>query len=121
MGKVFNNTVKEITRVAGAFAEGDFSAHIDESLNVRGDLVAVKTALNTVSKDVSHMIRESNRMMETLVQAAAEADASIDEVSSGTQQMPGQPAMSANIQRKPRTPHSRYCRRWRISLLPLRK
>ncbi|MCP1661580.1 MAG: PAS domain S-box protein [Methanocalculus sp. MSAO_Arc1] len=87
MGKVFNNTVKEITRVAGAFAEGDFSAHIDESLNVRGDLVAVKTALNTVSKDVSHMIRESNRMMETLVQAAAEADASIDEVSSGTQQI----------------------------------
>lgn len=87
MGRVFNNTVKEITHVASAFADGDFSAHIDEKLNVRGDLIAVKQALNKVSADVSLMISESNMLMENLARAAAEADASIDEVSNGTQQI----------------------------------
>lgn len=87
MGKVFNNTVKEITRVARAFADGDFTAHIDEKLNVRGDLVDVKNALNKVSADVSYLISGTNRLMEALVEAASEAETSIDEVSTGTQQI----------------------------------
>lgn len=87
MGKVFSNTVKEITRVATAFAEGNFTAHIDEKLNVRGDLVAVKNALNKVSADVSRLISGTNRLMEAMVEAANEAETSIDEVSTGTQQI----------------------------------
>ncbi|KUK69978.1 MAG: Methyl-accepting chemotaxis sensory transducer with Pas/Pac sensor [Methanocalculus sp. 52_23] len=87
MGKVLNNTVKEITRVASAFADGDFTAHIDEKLNVRGDLIAVKNALNKVSIDVSRLIAGSNRLMEAMVEAANEAETSIDEVSTGTQQI----------------------------------
>ena len=87
MGKVLNNTVKEITRVASAFADGDFTAHIDEKLNVRGDLIAVKNALNKVSVDVSRLIAGSNRLMEAMVEAANEAETSIDEVSTGTQQI----------------------------------
>ena len=87
MGRVFNNTVKEITRVASLFAEGDFSANIDEKLNIRGDLIKVKDALNKVSANVSNLINESNNLMEKLVSAANEADGSIDEVVSGTQQI----------------------------------
>ncbi|MDO9540171.1 MAG: methyl-accepting chemotaxis protein [Methanocalculus sp.] len=87
MGRVLNTTVKEITRVASTFANGDFSAHIDEKLHVRGDLIEVKNALNKVSENVSNLIKESDKLMEGLVAAANEANGSIDEVVTGTQQI----------------------------------
>jgi len=79
--------VNEAMRVSNEYAQGNFTARVDENLNVQGDFVRFKEALNNVGIQVSKALVTVNQQVGDLAASAEEANASVEEVSAGSAQV----------------------------------
>jgi len=79
--------VNEAMRVSGEYAKGNFTARVDEKLNVQGDFVKFKDALNNIGIEVSKSLQIINKEVSDLAASAEEANASVEEVSAGSAQV----------------------------------
>jgi methyl-accepting chemotaxis protein len=79
--------VNEAMRVSNEYAQGNFTARIDEKLDVQGDFVKFKQALNNIGIEVSKSLSVINRQVGDLAASAEEANASVEEVSAGSAQV----------------------------------
>jgi methyl-accepting chemotaxis protein len=79
--------VNEAMRVSGEYAQGNFTARVDEKLNVQGDFVRFKQALNNIGIEVSKSMTVVNQQVGDLAASAEEANASVEEVSAGSAQV----------------------------------
>ncbi|OPX64829.1 methyl-accepting chemotaxis protein [Methanoregula sp. PtaB.Bin085] len=79
--------VNEAMRVSGEYAQGNFTARVDERLNVQGDFIRFKEALNNVGIQVSKALTIINQQVGDLAASAEEANASVEEVSAGSAQV----------------------------------
>jgi methyl-accepting chemotaxis protein len=79
--------VNEAMRVSNEYAKGNFAARVDEKLNVQGDFVKFKEALNNTGIEVSKAISSINQQVGDLAASAEEANASVEEVSAGSAQV----------------------------------
>lgn len=79
--------VNEAMRVSNEYAQGNFTARVDEKLNVQGDFVRFKEALNNVGIQVSKALSIINQQVGDLAASAEEANASVEEVSAGSAQV----------------------------------
>jgi methyl-accepting chemotaxis protein len=79
--------VNEAMRVSNEYAQGNFTARVDEKLNVQGDFVRFKQALNNIGIEVSKSMTVVNRQVGDLAASAEEANASVEEVSAGSSQV----------------------------------
>jgi methyl-accepting chemotaxis protein len=71
--------VNEAMRVSGEYAQGNFTARVDEKLNVQGDFVKFKQALNNIGIEVSKSMTSINQSVGDLAASAEEANASVEE------------------------------------------
>ncbi|MHB8164207.1 MAG: HAMP domain-containing methyl-accepting chemotaxis protein [Methanoregula sp.] len=79
--------VNEAMRISNEYAKGNFTARVDEKLNVQGDFVAFKQALNNIGIEVSKSLTAINEQVNDLAASAEEANASVEEVSAGSSQV----------------------------------
>lgn len=79
--------VNEAMRVSNEYAQGNFTARVDEKLNVQGDFIRFKEALNNVGIQVSKALATVNQQVGDLAASAEEANASVEEVSAGSAQV----------------------------------
>jgi methyl-accepting chemotaxis protein len=79
--------VNEAMRVSNEYAKGNFTARVDEKLDVRGDFVKFKEALNNIGIEVSKSLSAINQQVGDLAASAEEANASVEEVSAGSNQV----------------------------------
>jgi len=79
--------VHEALRVSKEYANYKFNVRVDPSLNVAGDWIEFKEALNNIGIQVSAAVGLINRHLADLSSNAEEAAASIEEVSVGAQQV----------------------------------
>lgn len=79
--------VNEALRVSKEYANSNFAARVDPSLNVSGDWVEFKDALNNIGIQISAAVGLINKQLLDLASNAQEATASIEEVSAGAQQI----------------------------------
>jgi methyl-accepting chemotaxis protein len=79
--------VNEAMRVSGEYSQGNFTARVDEKLNVKGDFIKFKEALNNIGIEVSKSLSAINRQVGDLAASAEEANASVEEVSAGSAQV----------------------------------
>ncbi|MDP3563501.1 MAG: methyl-accepting chemotaxis protein [Methanoregula sp.] len=79
--------VNEAMRVSNEYAAGNFTARVDEKLNVQGDFVKFKQALNNIGIEVSKSLTAINQQVGDLAASAEEANASVEEVSAGSGQV----------------------------------
>ena len=79
--------VNAAMNVSGDYALGNFTARFDEKLNVQGDFVRFKLALNNIGIEVSKSLSLINQQVGDLAASAEEANASVEEVSAGSAQV----------------------------------
>jgi len=79
--------VNEAMRVSNDYASGNFTARFDEKLNVQGDFIKFKDALNNIGVQVSKALTAVNQQVGDLAASAEEANASVEEVSAGSAQV----------------------------------
>jgi methyl-accepting chemotaxis protein len=79
--------VNEAMRVSNEYAQGNFTARVDEKLNVQGDFIRFKEALNNVGIQVAKALSSINQQVGDLAASAEEANASVEEVSAGSAQI----------------------------------
>ena len=87
IGINITTAIKEIQRVADQYANGNFTASFDESVRIEGNLTTIKTSLNNIGTQISTAINLVNQKISTLAASAEEANASIEEVTAGTQKI----------------------------------
>lgn len=75
--------LNEALRVADLFAHAKFGSRFDDSVEVKGDLIALKEGLNTVGRELSLVIRDVSEQVGALTASAEEAAASVEEVTAG--------------------------------------
>jgi len=85
--------INEAMTVSGEYAKGNFTARFDEKLEVRGEFVKLKDALNSIGLSISEALQVINRQVGDLTASAEEAQSSVEEVSAGSAQL----AKSAGI------------------------
>ncbi|WP_319579506.1 methyl-accepting chemotaxis protein [uncultured Methanospirillum sp.] len=78
------NPVNEAMRLAGSYADGDYTDRIDEKLVVKGDFIPFKEALNQIGVAGSIAIGGVKSEVESLTAGMEETNASAEEVSSAT-------------------------------------
>jgi methyl-accepting chemotaxis protein len=79
--------VNEAMRVSGEYSQGNFTARVDEKLDVQGDFVRFSDALNNIGVSVSKSMSVVNQQVTELAGSAEEANASVEEVSAGSAQV----------------------------------
>lgn len=79
--------VNEAMKVSNEYSSGNFTARFDEKLNVQGDFVKFKLALNNIGIEVSKTLTAINQQIGDLAASAEEANASVEEVSAGSAQV----------------------------------
>jgi len=79
--------VNEALRVSREYANSNFAARVNPALNVSGDWIEFKEALNNIGIQVSAAVELINKQLLDLASNAEEATASIEEVSAGAQQI----------------------------------
>jgi methyl-accepting chemotaxis protein len=79
--------VNEAMKVSNEYAAGNFTARVDERLNVQGDFIKFKDALNNIGIQVSKALQAINQQVGDLAASAEEANASVEEVSAGSAQV----------------------------------
>lgn len=77
--------LQEVLRVSDLFAQGRFSTRFDESVETKGDLIALKEGLNTVGHELSLVIGEIDVEVTDMNASTEQTAASIEEVSAGAQ------------------------------------
>jgi len=92
--KGFNDTldaicgpVNEAMRVSRSYAEYRFSDRVDPDLEVRGDWILFRDALNNIGSQVSAAVLLINTKVHELSSSSVEVNASIEEMTAGTQQI----------------------------------
>ena len=83
MLQAITDPINEALRVADLFAHAKFGSRFDDSVEVKGDLVALKEGLNTVGIELSAVIGEVAEQVGALTASAEEAAASVEEVTAG--------------------------------------
>lgn len=83
MLEAITTPLNEALRVADLFAHAKFGSRFDDSVEVKGDLIALKEGLNTVGRELSLVIREVSEQVGALTAGAEEAAASVEEVTAG--------------------------------------
>ncbi|MFA5267411.1 MAG: methyl-accepting chemotaxis protein [Methanoregula sp.] len=79
--------VNEAMKVSNEYAQGNFTARVDEKLNVQGDFIKFKEALNNIGIQVSKVVGVISQQVGDLAASAEEANASVEEVSAGSAQV----------------------------------
>ncbi len=79
--------VNEAMRVSNEYAQGNFTARVDEKLTVQGDFIEFKKALNEIGIEISKSLSAINKQVGDLAASAEEANASVEEVSAGSAQV----------------------------------
>lgn len=79
--------LNEAMRVSQEYAKYNFSARVDNKMILAGDFVKFKEALNSIGVAVSNAVKAINSEVAELNRAAAAAMASLEEVSSGADQI----------------------------------
>jgi methyl-accepting chemotaxis protein len=79
--------VNEAMRISNEYAKQNFSARVDENLQVRGDFIRFKESLNNVGIQVSRAMVKVNEQVTELAAGAEEASASVEEVAAGANQI----------------------------------
>jgi len=79
--------VNEAMRVSNEYAQGNFTARVDEKLNVQGDFIKFKDSLNNIGIEISKSMSVVNQQVSDLAASAEEANASVEEVSAGSAQV----------------------------------
>lgn len=92
--------VNEAIRVSGEYANTNFAARFDDKYKVSGDFNRFKESLNNIGLRVSEAVSLINRQVIDLSAAAEETNASVEEVSSGANQVAQSSAgVSANAEK----------------------
>ena len=79
--------VNEAMRISDEYAKQNFTARVNEDLQVRGDFIRFKKSLNNVGIQVSSALSKVNDRVNELSASAQEASASAEEVSAGSNQV----------------------------------
>ncbi|MDD1728040.1 MAG: methyl-accepting chemotaxis protein, partial [Methanospirillum sp.] len=79
--------VKEALRVSKEYSNYQFRTRVDSSLQIAGDWIEFKNALDNIGIQVSSAVGIINHQIIDLASNAEEATASIEEVSAGAQQI----------------------------------
>ncbi len=79
--------VNEAIRVSDVYANSNFSVRFDEKLAVAGDFIKFKNALNNIGIQVSKAVSLINEQVADLTGAAQQAQASLQEIASGAEQI----------------------------------
>jgi len=79
--------LNEGMRVSHEYASGDFTARFDESIKTRGDYKNFKNSLDSIGTEVSKAMRGVNQQVTNLAANAEEANASVQEISAGANQI----------------------------------
>lgn len=72
--------VNEAMRVSAGLAEGNFTVRVDERLNVKGDFVKLKEALNNIGISVSEAVESTNHITLQVAESSNEVSKGSDEV-----------------------------------------
>ena len=83
MLEAITTPLNEALRVADLFAHAKFGSRFDDSVEVKGGLIALKEGLNTVGRELSNVIGEVSEQVGALTASAEEAAASVEEVTAG--------------------------------------
>ncbi len=78
------NPINEALRVANQYSHAKFSARFDDTVTVKGDLIALKNGLNTIGSELSIAIAEIAEEVGTLSASSEEAAASVEEITAGS-------------------------------------
>jgi len=79
--------LNEGMRVSHEYASGDFTARFDESIKTRGDYKNFKNSLDSIGTEVSKAMQGVNQQVTNLAANAEEANASVQEISAGANQI----------------------------------
>jgi len=75
--------LQEALRVADHFAHAEFSSRFDETVEVKGDLIALRDGLNAVGTELSQVISDVSDQVREMTASTEQAVASVEEVSAG--------------------------------------
>ncbi|MHB8165093.1 MAG: methyl-accepting chemotaxis protein [Methanoregula sp.] len=90
INKTFDSIIlplNEGMRVSHEYASGDFTARFDESVKTRGDYKDFKNSLDSIGTEVSKAMQGVNQQVTNLAANAEEANASVQEISAGANQI----------------------------------
>ena len=76
--------LNEALRVADLYSHAKFSSRFDDNVAVKGDLIALKTGLNTIGEELSKAISEISIQITNLSASSEEAAASVEEITAGS-------------------------------------
>ncbi|MDD1725210.1 MAG: methyl-accepting chemotaxis protein [Methanospirillum sp.] len=79
--------IRESLKIAGYYANYDFSVRFDQKIDIKGDWIPFREALNNIGIQVSDAISLINKNISNLASSAEETNASIEEVLAGAQQI----------------------------------
>jgi methyl-accepting chemotaxis protein len=79
--------VNAAMKVSNEYAQGNFTARVDDKLVVQGDFIKFKEALNNIGIQVSKALSTISQQVGDLAASAEEANASVEEVSAGSAQV----------------------------------
>lgn len=96
MLQAITDPLNEALRVADLFAHAKFGSRFDDSVEVKGDLIALKDGLNTVGRELSEVIGEVAEQVSAMTASAEEAAASVEEVTAGASSVAQNSAQVSN-------------------------
>jgi len=73
--------------LASSYGEGNFSARFDENIQVLGEFEKFKTSLDAVGEQLGRLIGHIRTQITSLMHDMEEANASVEEIASGSQQI----------------------------------
>lgn len=75
--------IKEAMRLSGEYASGNFTARVDPKLQVRGEFLVFRDALNTIGTDISGAIAKVKQQVDDLAIDVSNVGANVDSVTGG--------------------------------------
>ncbi len=90
INKTFDSIIlplNEGMRVSHEYANGNFNARFDEAVKTRGDYQDFKNSLDGIGTEVSKAMQGVNQQVANLAANAEEANASVQEISAGANQI----------------------------------
>lgn len=79
--------VSEAMRLANLYSTGNFSVRFSEEVDVSGDFVPFKDALNAIGIQLGSLIGDLSVQVSGLMSEMEESNASVEEIASGSQQI----------------------------------
>lgn len=79
--------LSESMRMASAYASGDFSARFNPDISVSGEFVPFRQSMNLIGEELGTLIGDIRKKITALMTEMEESNASVEEISSGSQQL----------------------------------